>query len=109
MVVPSGLMRVLRTVGLIEGVSTLLLFCVAMPMKYKAGMDWAVSYVGMAHGLLFILLWLLCAAAWAKGLPTKLTLMTMIGAILPGGPFFMDFKLKRYETETAAAASHPVV
>ena len=107
-VVPSGLMRVLRTVGLIEGVSTVLLFFVAMPMKYIGDMPWAVSYVGMAHGLLFVLLWLLCAAAWAKGLPTKLTLMTMIGAILPGGPFYMDFKLKRYEAETAAASAPAV-
>ncbi|MEM1028629.1 MAG: DUF3817 domain-containing protein [Planctomycetota bacterium] len=96
-------MRVLRVVSLIEGVSTLLLFFVAMPMKYVGGMDWAVSYVGMTHGLLFILLWLLCAAAWAKGLPTKLTLTVMLAAIPPGGPFFMEGKLKRYQTESATA------
>ena len=107
-VVPSGLMRVLRMVSLIEGVSTLLLFFVAMPMKYLGGMDWAVSYVGMTHGLLFILLWLLCAAAWAKGLPAKLTLTVMLAAIPPGGPFFMDHKLKRYEAESAASGDPAV-
>lgn len=97
-------MRVLRAVSLIEGVSTLLLFFVAMPMKYLGGMDWAVSYVGMTHGLLFVLLWLLVAAAWAKGLPTKLSLAVMLAAIPPGGPFFMEGKLKRYQAESASAA-----
>lgn len=91
---PSGLMRVLRAVSLIEGVSYLLLLLVAMPMKYFGGMPWAVSYVGMAHGLLFILLWLMVAVAWAKGLPTKLSIIVLIASILPAGPFFVDHKLK---------------
>ncbi|MEM1109437.1 MAG: DUF3817 domain-containing protein [Planctomycetota bacterium] len=104
MVVPSGLMRVLRTMSLIEGVSTLVLFFVAMPMKYLGGMEWAVSYAGMTHGVLFILLWLLIAAAWAKGLPTKLSLIVALAAIPPGGPFFMDGKLKRYAEESASSS-----
>ncbi|MEO0513739.1 MAG: DUF3817 domain-containing protein [Planctomycetota bacterium] len=95
-------MRVLRVVGLIEGVSYVLLLLVAMPMKYLGDMPWAVSYVGMAHGLLFILLWLLVAAAWAKGLPTKLSVIVLIASILPAGPFFVDHKLKAAEADSTA-------
>jgi len=90
-------MRTLRAVSLIEGVSYLLLLLVAMPMKYVGGMPWAVSVIGMAHGLLFILLWLMVAAAWAKGLPTKLSIIVLIASILPAGPFFVDHKLKAAE------------
>lgn len=96
-----GLIKTLRAVSLIEGVSYLLLLFVAMPMKYAGGMAWAVSYVGMAHGLLFILLWLMVAAAWAKGLPTKLSVWTLIASILPAGPFFVEGKLKAFEADQA--------
>ena len=104
MIVQSGLMKTLRAVSLIEGVSYLLLLGVAMPMKYLGGMDWAVTYVGWAHGLLFILLWLMVAAAWAKGLPTQLSIIVLIASILPAGPFFVDGKLKAVETTSAAPA-----
>ncbi len=102
---PTTFLRILRAVSLIEGVSYLLLLLVAMPMKYLGDLPWAVSVVGMAHGLLFIMLWLLVAAAWAKGLPTRLAAWTLVASILPAGPFFMDGKLKRYSIESASSAA----
>nr|MBJ6878079.1 DUF3817 domain-containing protein [Vibrio cholerae] len=45
----------LRAIGLIEGISFLLLLFVAMPLKYFAGFATAVKITGMAHGVLFIL------------------------------------------------------
>ncbi len=47
-------LRWLIVAGLIEGCSTLVLFFVAMPMKYYADIPEAVSVVGMIHGVLFI-------------------------------------------------------
>lgn len=41
--------------GWIEGISLLLLFFVAMPLKYIWGDPQMVKTVGMAHGVLFVL------------------------------------------------------
>lgn len=41
-------------VGRIEGVSTLVLFFIAMPLKYGFDQPMAVTYVGWIHGVLFI-------------------------------------------------------
>jgi integral membrane protein len=44
----------LRLVSLFEGSSLVLLFCIAMPLKYFFASPQMVRVVGMAHGLLFI-------------------------------------------------------
>ena len=44
----------LRRASFVEGISALLLFFVAMPLKYGFGMPEAVRVIGMAHGLLFV-------------------------------------------------------
>ncbi len=41
-------------VAIAEGISYLLLFFVAMPLKYFADIPEAVTYVGWAHGVLFV-------------------------------------------------------
>ena len=45
-----------RIVSLIEGCSTLVLFFIAMPLKYGLDMAHAVSWPGRIHGALFLLL-----------------------------------------------------
>ena len=45
----------LHIIGIVEGISALLLFFVAMPMKYMLDMPLAVKYTGWAHGVLFML------------------------------------------------------
>ncbi|MEM8737170.1 MAG: DUF3817 domain-containing protein [Planctomycetota bacterium] len=95
--------KLLRVVGWLEGVSFLLLLGVAMPMKYAAGQEWAVQYVGWAHGLLFIALWLAAAWAWARGLPGRLALLAVVASVLPAGPFLIDGKLKRAAERPAPA------
>jgi integral membrane protein len=44
-----------RLLGILEGVSFLVLLFIAMPLKYAFGQPISVRYVGMIHGLLFIL------------------------------------------------------
>jgi len=41
-------------IGHIEGVSYLILLCIAMPLKYMAGMPMPVKVVGYIHGFLFV-------------------------------------------------------
>jgi len=47
-------LRHLRLMTLLEGASLIALFCIAMPLKYMAGMPEAVSLVGPIHGVLFL-------------------------------------------------------
>lgn len=94
------LMQILRATSLTEGVSYLLLLLIAMPLKYGFGIDPAVTYVGWAHGALFIALALITLAAliFAK-LPFKLACIVGIASLIPGGPFFIDGKLKRHQAK----------
>ena len=83
-----------RLAGWIEGVSYLVLLVVAMPLKYLAGVPQAVTVVGWIHGGLFILLSLLVALAWLdKRLSFRQSVIVMIAALLPFGPFFIDRRL----------------
>ena len=86
----------LRVVGWWEGVSFLLLLGVAMPLKYFAGEPAAVRFVGMAHGILF-LLYLLAAiqAAIEYNWSWKRTALVLVASVLPAGPFIVDAKILR--------------
>lgn len=90
----------LRVIGFWEGVSFLVLLLIAMPLKYMVGYPQAVSVVGMAHGILFMLyLWAAIQAALEHDWTWKRTLLVMVASVLPAGPFVVDAKiLKEYET-----------
>jgi integral membrane protein len=47
------MIKILRILGNIEGVSYLLLLFIAMPLKYAYDMPTAVKITGMAHGVSF--------------------------------------------------------
>jgi integral membrane protein len=80
--------------GIIEGISTLFLFFVAMPLKYMYDQPAAVSISGMIHGGLFIgLVLLFLIGKRIVPLTTKMVVGGIIGAILPFGPFVVDVKL----------------
>ena len=94
----------LRLIGLIEGISFLVLLFVAMPLKYAAGIPEAVKYVGWAHGALFVLFILALLQASAE---TDWSLRKMAGAfiasVVPFGTFVLDRQLKRDEAALLAA------
>ena len=96
----------LRVIGLVEGVSTLLLFFVAMPLKYAASRPEPVTVVGSIHGCL----WLLFMAAtvhvavvrkWSPGRG----LAAFVASVLPFGTFVFDRSLRREQSEIAAATA----
>ncbi len=90
----------LRVIGWWEGWSFLLLLGVAMPLKYFAGMPLAVSVVGMAHGVLFMLYLVVAVhTALDRDWPWKRTALVLVASVLPGGPFVIDAKILREEAE----------
>jgi integral membrane protein len=88
--------RALRQLAIVEGISTLVLFFVAMPLKYFAGMPMAVTIAGSIHGFLFVALVLMLIIAVPK-VPITLRLAAggIVAAIVPGGPFFLERRLAR--------------
>jgi integral membrane protein len=90
--------RALRHLAVIEGISTLVLFGIAMPLKYFAGMPLAVRIVGSVHGALFVALVVMLLVAIRK-VPISLGLAAagIAAAVVPGGPFLLDRHLARLD------------
>ena len=88
----------LRLAGIVEGISFIGLLGVAMPLKYVWDRPQAVSIVGMAHGLLFLLYGLALVLAWQETRwPLKRAAIVFFAAIIPFGPFILDPSLRREE------------
>jgi len=95
----------LRVIGFWEGISFLLLLGVAMPLKYLWDRPLAVSIVGMAHGVLFMV-YVAAAiqAAREHRFPLKHLAAVLVASVLPAGPFVVDARiLRNYETAPATA------
>ena len=85
----------LRILAFTEGISTLILFGVAMPLKYLWDMPLAVRVVGLIHGALFSLLVVqLFRAVKSVPIERKVAGLCMIAAVFPFGPFVADRWLK---------------
>lgn len=89
---PMKLFSTFRLVAIFEGISYLL-FAVTMPLKYGYDILWPNYYVGMAHGVLFMLycgLGLSCAVhyKWKLGFSVGVFLASLI----PFGTFYLDAK-----------------
>ena len=95
-------LRNLRRVGIVEGISTLLLFGVAMPMKYLAGMPMAVTVVGTIHGVLFLALVFMFLVGMRRiPISPRLTAAGIAGAVVPFGPFVVDRWLGKLAADAA--------
>jgi integral membrane protein len=89
------MIKILRILGNVEGVSYLLLLFIAMPLKYAYDMPMAVKITGMAHGVLFVAYCMVLALCmkkfrWKLGFGVYLFIATLI----PFGTFVTDRKLK---------------
>jgi integral membrane protein len=92
--------RNLRIIGILEGISFLLLLCIAMPLKYIWGMPLAVKYVGWAHGLLFVL-YIPAVFLARKAMQWNFfqVLVALAASLVPLGTFFLDRQLKKQEQQ----------
>jgi integral membrane protein len=97
----------LRVVAFAEGVSCLLLFFVAMPVKYVEALGndpTPVRYVGWVHGILFILFGVAgLQARAARGWPWSAAVWGFVAAVLPGGSFVYDARFLRPEHDRERA------
>lgn len=90
----------LRVTGIYEGISYLVLLFIAMPLKYFAGLPKAVTYVGWAHGVLFVLFMALLAYVWINDRwKFKKVFFAFVAALVPFGTFYLDKKLKEEVTK----------
>lgn len=89
----QNLVNWFRRIAFAEGVSFILLLFIAMPMKYALGFSLAVTLVGWAHGVLFMIYMVLLLQVWIKENWTfaKVILAFMAG-LIPFGTFWFDKK-----------------
>ncbi|GMQ28545.1 DUF3817 domain-containing protein [Algoriphagus confluentis] len=88
--------RRFKWISMLEGISFLLLLFIAMPLKYMYDMPKAVTYVGWAHGLLFVLyIYVVFPTAQKLKWEFGRTFFALFASILPFGPFIFDRNLKK--------------
>ncbi|OCT14679.1 hypothetical protein A8709_10880 [Paenibacillus pectinilyticus] len=88
-------LNTLRYAGWAEGLSFLILLCIAMPLKYAFDMPKAVLIVGITHGFLFVLYllslaWVTLQHRWS----IKRVFGAFIAAFIPFGPFVFDRRIR---------------
>ena len=92
------MLRLFRYIALIEGVTTLALFLVAMPLKYGFDYPALIRPVGMTHGIAFlayVAAMLVCLPG--KGLGVLGWLRTFVASLFPFGTFLNDPYIRRKE------------
>jgi integral membrane protein len=86
-------LRLFRIIGLLEGISYLLLLFVAVPLKYAADNEILVKIIGMPHGVLFIAYLVMgYLLGNERSWPLKIYLNLFLASILPFGTFIFDKK-----------------
>lgn len=85
--------NIFRTISFLEGVSYILLLFVAVPLKYLAEEAQLVKFLGMPHGVLFVLYVMLALIIrskmkWGFGA----TIFVLVASLLPFGTFYIDRK-----------------
>jgi integral membrane protein len=85
--------KAFKIVGWIEGISLLLLFFYAMPMKYVYGDPRMVRVVGSAHGGLFLAYVLLAFVLYDReSWPQKKLVLALVLSSVPFGTFIFEHK-----------------
>ncbi|WP_196892795.1 DUF3817 domain-containing protein [Aureivirga marina] len=87
-------LKIFRSISIMEGFSAIILFFIAMPIKYIMGHEEPVKYVGWIHGLLFsiyviVALYIGYKVKW----DFKTLFYVMAASIFPFGTFVMDKKI----------------
>lgn len=87
------MIKFFRIVGLLEGLSYILLLFVGMPLKYVWGNPMGVKALGMPHGLLFVLYIVLAVNVYIElEWPKRRLALAFLGSLLPFGTIIFDKK-----------------
>jgi integral membrane protein len=97
------MLKLFRAVALVEGVTTLALFLVAMPLKYWGDNPVLVPPVGMAHGVAwlgYMLAMVFCLPG--RGFSMLDVLRTFVAGLVPFGTFLNDRLIRQKMVALAA-------
>ncbi|MCC2546505.1 DUF3817 domain-containing protein [Hymenobacter sp. BT175] len=84
----------LRLLGLLEGLSLLLLIGIAMPLKYFYDSPGLVRAIGPVHGVLFVLFVLYTLYVGIRHRWRLLTIgIVLLACVIPFGTFYADRKI----------------
>lgn len=85
----------LRIIGFLEGVSLLILTCIAVPVKYLLDDPSWVKWIGPMHGTLFILFVVnaLTVGVEQRWKFRETTWKVLLACFIPFGTFYIDWKI----------------
>ncbi len=88
-----------RKISIVEGISAILLYFVAMPLKYIAHIPEAVRVVGTLHGLLFLVFLICLLRVWmADKWPLSKVILGFVAGNVPFGAFWFERRLRAEES-----------
>lgn len=91
----STILKIFRLLSIIEGMSLIALFCVAMPAKYYFGYFDIVWDTGMIHGILWMSYFVLSlAVSHMEKWRVSLWIAALFASVIPFACFFLERKLK---------------
>ena len=91
-----------RAIALLEGLSFLFLLFVSMPLKYMMGITEFSFFIGMTHGVLFVIYIVLALEIVIRRHITALQFIRVfIASIIPFGTFFNEGMLKKQQEKFA--------
>ncbi|MFL9844446.1 DUF3817 domain-containing protein [Flavobacterium rhizosphaerae] len=87
------MVRWFKIIATLEGISLLVLFLVAMPMKYMFDNESFIRPAGMAHGILFIAYIILAfLLKEEQNWGIKKFLLVCLASVIPFGTFYIEWK-----------------
>jgi len=96
------MLNTFRTLSLIEGLSLITLFMIAMPAKYYFSAFDIVWVVGMTHGLLWMVYVVFSLAVSHKqGWSVMFWTLVILASVVPFACFLLDRELKKEKLAVA--------
>lgn len=96
------MLNAFRTLSLIEGLSLITLFLIAMPAKYYFHAFDIVWVVGMTHGLLWLTYVVMSLAVSHKqGWSVMFWMLVLLASVVPFACFLLDRELRKETIEVA--------
>ncbi|RZJ72725.1 DUF3817 domain-containing protein [Flavobacterium sp.] len=93
------MLKIFKIVALLEGISLLSLFLIAMPMKYILKNEAIMFPVGMAHGVLFIVYIIMAFVLKSEeNWSWKKLLVICAASVIPAGTFYVERKYLRQDS-----------
>lgn len=88
--------KIIYRLAFLDGIALLLLVFIAVPVKYLLDIPHGVKILGPLHGVLFLSLLVASLTAVSRGaLRPGLAVLLFVGALLPLGAFYADYRLRQ--------------